>query len=127
MNHYLYLKVRSVGDNFGKISFYPFSKVYTQNLGVLLFTARSFVYLAIIYFISGLIAFSYGVHEVVDVYNFEQQWTRLLKDVYHAGVVKIFLWDTLMSGVILVIGGLLAAVVSFEFMYKNNCDKAENK
>ncbi|GAB0109559.1 hypothetical protein PA7559_08260 [Pseudoalteromonas distincta] len=102
-----------------KISFLPFSKVETDNLKNLLFTARFFVYIALAYFLNGFGTFLYDVHEVVNLYNFEQTWSVIFTNIHQTLLLKKLLWEMLFSAAILATGGVLATIVSFEYKYKS--------
>ncbi len=119
MYQYLYLKCSLMMSRATKISFVPFSQLKTDNLQTLLFTARLLVYIALLYFLSGLGTFIYEVHEIVHLYNFEQTWAVIFKNIHQALLMKKLLWEMLFSAAILATAGVLAAIVSFEFKYKS--------
>ena len=122
MYQYLYLKCSLIMSKATKISFLPFSKVETDNLKTLLFTARLFVYIALAYFLNGLGTFVYDVHEVVNLYNFKQTWSVIFTNIHQTLLLKKLLWEMLFSAAILATGGILAAIVSFEFKYESKSD-----
>jgi hypothetical protein len=98
---------------------YPYSKLKSENLGILLFSARALAILGVIMLLAGVVIALLGLSSGGGTQDLGNGMTMTTPSMVGPGIIGL-VWGVTSGFILLAFSGICAAIVSCENKYTSN-------